>query len=449
MHFASYFSRCSSLFFLFCLANGYCLAQFNLSGTVIDRAKGTPVEAVHVFLENTTLGTLTDEQGRYEFKEIPNGVYKLIVSHLAYNTVDMTVRTPRRTPYILDFKLFPSSIDLSAVEVTSKKSRKRNRYLKEFTSAILGNTPNGAKCRLLNPEQVLLQKEADGRLTASAKGILKFENKSTGYITYFLLEDFASINNQISYAGKTFFEALESSDPKEARRWAKNRKVTFQGSVRHFYLSLMQNRLTQDGFEIYKAKLQDNKKFVTTGRVDPKQLIKQNGDNYQLQFDDFLKVVYTREGEIDHAGSRRIGRSAKQLSQRAESDLVDQESGSLGQKRKKQTSWLFARKSKIDISPEGFPTKPGSVVEYGYWNEEGLADFLPLEYSPKAATIVAATDVPAEEQPAPERNGFQLTQLKIPLADIQSGGPPRDGIPSIDRPSFIGASDIGNVLRKD
>ena len=34
-------------------------------------------------------------------------------------------------------------------------------------------------------------------------------------------------------------------------------------------------------------------------------------------------------------------------------------------------------------------------------------------------------------------NGFDLSNATIPLKEIMSGGPPRDGIPSIDRPKFI------------
>lgn len=36
-----------------------------------------------------------------------------------------------------------------------------------------------------------------------------------------------------------------------------------------------------------------------------------------------------------------------------------------------------------------------------------------------------------------ELNGFKLSKLNIPQGEIRSGGPPRDGIPSIDKPDFI------------
>ena len=36
------------------------------------------------------------------------------------------------------------------------------------------------------------------------------------------------------------------------------------------------------------------------------------------------------------------------------------------------------------------------------------------------------------------KNGFQITDATIPVEEIKHGGPPRDGIPSIDQPQFIG-----------
>ncbi len=41
---------------------------------------------------------------------------------------------------------------------------------------------------------------------------------------------------------------------------------------------------------------------------------------------------------------------------------------------------------------------------------------------------------------AQTKKGFDLSEASIPVAEIKDGGPPRDGIPSIDGPEFIRAS---------
>ena len=49
---------------------------------------------------------------------------------------------------------------------------------------------------------------------------------------------------------------------------------------------------------------------------------------------------------------------------------------------------------------------------------------------------------------SPVKNGFDLKNSIIPVDQILSGGPPRDGIPSIDKPKFIAAKDA-DFLKPD
>ncbi len=37
--------------------------------------------------------------------------------------------------------------------------------------------------------------------------------------------------------------------------------------------------------------------------------------------------------------------------------------------------------------------------------------------------------------------GFDMTKHSIPVEEIQSGGPPKDGIPSLTEPSFVSAEE--------
>jgi hypothetical protein len=46
-------------------------------------------------------------------------------------------------------------------------------------------------------------------------------------------------------------------------------------------------------------------------------------------------------------------------------------------------------------------------------------------------------------------NGFRLDNSLIPVNDIKKGGPPRDGIPSLDDPEFIVADDATYLKSKD
>ncbi len=55
-----------------------------------------------------------------------------------------------------------------------------------------------------------------------------------------------------------------------------------------------------------------------------------------------------------------------------------------------------------------------------------------------AFAAVLATAAPTASN-AGELNGFDLANSNVPLQAIQRGGPPKDGIPAIDRPKFVAA----------
>ena len=50
---------------------------------------------------------------------------------------------------------------------------------------------------------------------------------------------------------------------------------------------------------------------------------------------------------------------------------------------------------------------------------------------------------------AESMNGFPLDDALIPVDDIKKGGPPRDGIPSLDYPVFVTADDATYLKRRD
>ncbi len=50
---------------------------------------------------------------------------------------------------------------------------------------------------------------------------------------------------------------------------------------------------------------------------------------------------------------------------------------------------------------------------------------------------------------ATTKNGFNLDDSLIPAEKIKRGGPPRDGIPSIDKPEFVPADNAGFLKDKD
>ena len=64
------------------------------------------------------------------------------------------------------------------------------------------------------------------------------------------------------------------------------------------------------------------------------------------------------------------------------------------------------------------------------------------------ALLAGALSAAAAAATAYAKNGFDLSAATIPTDEILRGGPPRDGIPSIDRPQFASAKNA-NFMRDD
>ncbi len=66
-----------------------------------------------------------------------------------------------------------------------------------------------------------------------------------------------------------------------------------------------------------------------------------------------------------------------------------------------------------------------------------------------AAVASVALLLSAAPASAVKRNGFVLDDALVPVREILRGGPPRDGIPSIDRPRFVAAGAVDFLADDD
>ena len=71
--------------FLFFICQVHLLAQKKVFGKVTD-VGDNPLIGVAVYLNNTSIGTTTDDEGEFELT-LKDGAYDLIVSYLGYETI--------------------------------------------------------------------------------------------------------------------------------------------------------------------------------------------------------------------------------------------------------------------------------------------------------------------------------------------------------------------------
>ena len=82
------------LFTLLSCLLGSCITaqQASLSGVVLNKYDNTPVSFANVYLENTSYGTVADEQGKFILSNIKYADYELLMSAIGYEDYRQTIK---------------------------------------------------------------------------------------------------------------------------------------------------------------------------------------------------------------------------------------------------------------------------------------------------------------------------------------------------------------------
>ena len=425
------------LILAFIICSGTLKAQVILSGIILNNKTNEPIEAANIFIAHTSSGTISKVDGSFELS-IPLGYSQLVISHISFKSLTKNLTFLKPGKQIQTIRLVPIDVEIDEVIVSAKNEKKWRKNLKKFEKAFLGDTKNASKCTIINPTALNFE-NIDGKLIAKSTDLIEIENRSTGYKVFFYLKKFETDGQTVTYSGKPFFNNLSPIDDKEFRFWTSQRQKTYMGSPQHFYRSLVRNTVDSEGFKIFTATLQDNKGFLTTGTLQVQDLLLENEHPLEkiIRINDFIKVVYTREGDRSSLKKNNYEQSAKRLGHPAERDAIGQESSIVQDNRDFQVSYLFARKNNVPIDSSGSLLRSELLVEYGYWSYERIADLLPREFQPKQMS--QKKQIKTDSFPA--LLSFKMNNLRIPYEEIRRGGPPKDGIPSIDHPKFLTPSE--------
>jgi CarboxypepD_reg-like domain len=240
-------------FLLLLLTTTRLLAQssgINLSGSVKDSATGRPIPGVSVFLNSTSKGTVTHDDGSFTLYGIPPGRYELIVSAIGYATIAVQIST-HHLPPSLNITLHNQASELAAVTVEPYLKNGWKKWGKLFWDNFIGTTANANDCTIKNKDALRFRYYLKSRkLTVNAVEPLIITNKALGYDLEYRLESFSVdfTTNIISYFGYPFFREMPTDDSSRQQKWAHARKIAYLGSMMHFMRSLYQGSLQQDGF---------------------------------------------------------------------------------------------------------------------------------------------------------------------------------------------------------
>jgi outer membrane receptor for ferrienterochelin and colicins len=130
-------SFATHIFILFLMLNIQVFAQEQkkgeISGIVRSKDGNQTLSGVNVTIKNTVLGTITDVDGRYELKRLPEGKYILAFTLIGYLKKELSIELPPNKSEIADLILEPTTIQTEPVVITASR---REQSLQEAPASV-------------------------------------------------------------------------------------------------------------------------------------------------------------------------------------------------------------------------------------------------------------------------------------------------------------------------
>lgn len=245
--------KLSLLTLLYCIiCYGQAIAQnsFNLSGKIADKQKKEAVSFAHIYLNGTSFGTQADENGHFTLNNIPAGNYLLLISMVGYLPLSTQISVQQNQKN-LHYELVEDVKNLVEIKVQGQRDKVWEKQIRQFENEYLGRNIDRDLVKILNRQVINFEYDPSTKtLKAESKEPLLIENRELGFLYHGFLVGFEKSPRQLNFKSSGYFEELNPSSTKEKKHWEKNRQYAFQGSLRHFLQSLIQQNLSSEGFYV-------------------------------------------------------------------------------------------------------------------------------------------------------------------------------------------------------
>jgi len=96
----------------------FTFSQNTLTGKITDSESGEPLEQVSVYIPQLENGTVTDQDGNYSLKNLPEGSYKLVISYIGFETYSTSYEINAGSNQF-DYKMAPSVIEMDEIVLST------------------------------------------------------------------------------------------------------------------------------------------------------------------------------------------------------------------------------------------------------------------------------------------------------------------------------------------
>ena len=355
---------------IFCiLFSATLFAQNKFKGKVINDGDLTPIAGASVYVNNTSIGTITNDKGEFSISNAISG--EVIISFVGFERMIHKLDTGRVSGKFFIFKLVEKEATL--VNVLILPDALRRRYLELFKNNFLGLTQEADMSRIININAINFAAATEKKaFIAYSDTPLTIINKKLGYIIKFDLVEFYynEQTGQTSFYGYTRYE-----DMGDKKRWTKNRRQAYYGSTLHFFRSLINNELEKERFSIL------------TVRADSIKQTNNQGKSYFKYFDLGIPVTVTDIVKKDitanlHVVSWKDRLMVQYYKNPASKIYLSKKVLLTGNLPTGVRSYIKINAENIHIDPYGILTDPMNILFSGYWVYEKAANLLPYNYFP-------------------------------------------------------------------
>lgn len=341
----------------------------SIKGRVIDSKTLEPLPFANVFLNNTTIGTVSDVNGDFLLKNIGQaGAYELVISFVGYKSTLLKLEFGKGDVDKGSIKLVPSEVELNSVEVKGTRDKEWERKIKKFKKIFLGDDKAAAESVMVNPWVIdFPEVKNSNKFLANATGPIEIDNNALGYKIFFYLSSFEADSKGYSIYGHARFNDIQTVDEAQRLKWENNRRLSYLRSRHHLFKAIIDHRIRGEGFYLYTDKSNSENanvrspyfNFELTQAVIPFDTVSlatrvgQTGV-YRIALKGRVEVHYHKE--------RALIRTYRDIAY--------------------PVSWIQAERDFILVNKEGYELNPADVAVSGAMSADRVARMLPIDYKP-------------------------------------------------------------------
>jgi len=343
-----------------------------ITGVVKDAETGETLPYCNVFLNNTTIATVTDLEGKFTLSGLEPGPVEVGFSFMGYvaETRKLTLNPGGISTVNLSMKPFDQV--LSDVEIKASRDKVWERDLRKFQNLFLGNDQVSALSTIQNPWAIdFSEGEEKGTFLASAIQPIEIVNNYLGYKISFDLKEFFDSPTNYRIVGAARFEEMKPESEIQRSTWENNRAEVYKKSPMNMFRAMINGKQEQEGFFLYGDKPGGSASMNMRTDIFANELGKS-------------VVPYKPEQLITPAGKP----GEYLIAMKGRIEIHYQKGYSLVNTYKDApypVSWLEVNKGTVRVRENGMVLNPQDLVFSGDMDQKRISTLLPLDYDAEKA----------------------------------------------------------------